>query len=248
MKVFKCIAILICSVYLLSCGKETANTAFVTPKDVFPVQVGKVFLYRLDSTVPINFGASLGVRSYVIKDSVESSFTDAMGNESYRIYRYITDTAQANPFQFSATLVATFKNGNLEYVENNLRYVKLTNPVGSSNSWKGNIYINTIYGSPYDYLNDWNYRYDNNNQPFTCLKGTLDSTYTVFQIDEETSTPLSVDTVYHEKKYGIEVYAKNVGLVYKDFLFYIRQPRQLTSAAKYQDNSYGVKLNLISYK
>jgi hypothetical protein len=81
--------------------------------------------------------------------------------------------------------------------------------------------------------------------PFKCLKGTLQNTYTVLQ--QNTQFPSSgFDPIqYNEKNYSVEVYAKGVGLIYKNFLHYVWQP---TPSGRYQDDSYGIRLNLIDYK
>ena len=59
---------------IAGCAKqsETLNTA--TLASYFPLQVGKTFLYRLDSTVPASFGSSLLIKSYLAKDSVRVHF------------------------------------------------------------------------------------------------------------------------------------------------------------------------------
>ncbi len=244
MKAF-CIYIALIVSLLVGCNKVNQNLNITSVNELFPLQVGKVFLYRLDSTVFINFGVSKEIHSYVIKDSIESSFIDATGNTSYRIYRYITDTLQAKPWQFLVTNIATINNGKIEYIENNLRFIKLVDPVSSNKTWKGNIYINTTLGvSPYYYFDDWNYRYEKIAEPFTCIKQKFDTTYTVLQSDEQTPAVFDAST-FNDKRYSKEIYAKGVGLIYKEFLFYIWQT---TPKPAFQDDAYGVKLNLIDYK
>jgi hypothetical protein len=230
---------------LVSCKKENDSSRFISIDSAYPLAVGKTFWYRLDSTVPVDFGKSLEVHSYLAKDSIESSYIDPTGKTAFRIYRYITDTLKSQPWQFCATHTATLTANSIEYTENNLRFTKLVNPISYNTSWKGNSYINTTQGvSPYYYFDDWNYRYENIEKPFTCIKQTFDTTYTVLQNDEQ--SPSSFDpTTYNDRRYGKEVYAKGVGLIYKELLFYIWQ---ITPKPAFQDDSYGIKLNLIDYK
>lgn len=237
-------AIILVSIILFSCKKENENLNIISINQAYPLAVGKTFLYRLDSTVPINFGASLDTHSYLAKDSIESSFIDATGKTSFRIYRYITDTLKTLPWQFSATHVATINGNTIEYLENNLRFIKLADPISYNTSWKGNSYINTQQPFGLYYLDDWNYHYININEPFTTLKQKFDTTYTVLQNDEQTPATFN-NLVLNEKKLGKEVYAKGIGLIYKEFMFYIWQT---TPKPGFQDDSYGIKLNLIDYK
>lgn len=227
-----------------SCTKTTETLPLLTLKEVYPVAVGKTFFYRLDSTVAGNFGASLDKRSYHAKDSIESGFTDANGKPSFRIFRYLRDTLNTKPWVFTATYVATFNNNKLEYVDNNLRFIPIAEPITESTTWKGNVYINTILPSPYYFLDNWDYGYRDLDKPYTVRKGTFQNTHTIVQ--QNTQTPSTFNpAVYNEKNYSIEVYAKGVGLIYKDFLHFIWQP---TPTPKYDDNSYGIRLNLMDYK
>ena len=233
--------------FFASCKKETESLNAVTVTQIYPLAVGKVFFYRMDSTVNINFGSSLVPHSYHTKDSIESTFLDATGRTNFRIFRYVRDTADTQDWKFIATNYATITNDRVEYVENNLRYITIANPISANTSWKGNSYINTTQGvSPYDYLYDWDFQYRNLDTPFTCLKGTIHNTYTVLQQDYLYPETF-IDTIRNDRNYSMEVYAKGVGLIYKEFLHWTWQGNH-KAQGKYTDNSWGVKLNLINYK
>lgn len=234
------------SIAFLGCSDKESLT-IVTAEDLYPIQVGKTFFYRLDSTVLGNFNQSLVVHSYIAKDSVQSLFTDGEGRKSYTIIRYLRDTLQTKPWQFTSTYTATISNNRVEYIDNNLRFVSLVSPAKEGQQWKGTQYINTISPSPYSYFYGWNFEYQNADQPFTTKKGIIQNTYTVFQQDETLpDIPFNTNN-YQEKSYSKEVYAKGIGLIYKDFIRWVYQPP--TAVNKYyQDGSFGIRLNLIDYK
>jgi hypothetical protein len=236
-------AVLMC---LFSCKKTTQTLNLVPINDLYPVAVGKTFIYRLDSTLPINFGAALAKKSYQAKDSIESNFKDAAGRNSFRIFRYLRDTLGTQPWVFTATYYTVITTNKIEYYDNNLRFITLVNPVSNNTNWKGNSYINTASSSPFYYLDNWDYHYTNLDQSFTCLKGVIPNTYTVFQQDTKVQQGSFNPASYDEKSYSIEVYAKGVGLIYKDFIHYIWQPTP--APARYQDDSWGIRLNLIDYR
>jgi len=230
---------------LAGCGKESETLDTAALNEYFPLQVGKSYLYRLDSTIPASFGSALIVKSYQAKDSIESTFTDNQGRLSYRIFRTIRDTAGIQPWRFSATFVATQTNEWIEYVDNNLRFVKLHAPVTEGYTWKAHSFIDTkSLNTTVSYLDEWEYEYRDVGQPYVGLTKTYDSTVTVFQQDETTPPGPFDPNNYQQKNFGTEVYAKGVGLVYKEFLHWTWQTTP--PPAKYEDGSYGVKLRLIS--
>jgi hypothetical protein len=234
-------------VVVVACNsKEVISYPKLT--DYYPLQVGKTFTYKLDSTVRVNFGAALTVHSYLAKDTVESQFNDAQGRPSFRIFRYLRDVAQTQPWKYTATYVATFDNTNqrVEYVDNNLRYVVLQEPVNEGFSWNGNSFIDTKgANSLVGYLDEWHYTYQDVGMPYTVAKGKFDTTIAVLQANDFPADPNNF-SFYQQTDYSIEVYAKGVGLIYKEFLhktWDINPP-----PAHWTDESYGVKLNLVDYK
>lgn len=238
--------VLFCVFTLVGCAKESETFETGLLSDYYPLQVGKTFTYRLDSTVLASFGTSLVVKSYQAKDSVESTFTDNQGRLSYRIFRLIRDTAGLKPWQFAATFFVTPTRQHVEFVDNNLRFIKLTAPVVVGNTWKGHSYIDTkSLNTSVSYLDEWQYEYRDVSKPYRVSNAIYDSTVTVFQQDETTPPGPFNPQNYQQRNLGTEVYAKGIGLVYKEFLHWTWQTTP--PPAKYEDGSYGVKLSLISH-
>ena len=234
-------------ILLYSCSKVSETISSASINEYSSLQVGKTYLYRLDSTITAAFGASLIVKSYQAKDSVEAAFTDNLGRQSFRIFRYIRDTSATQPWRFAATYVAIPTDKTLEYVDNNMRFVKLHAPIKEGYTWKAHSFIDTkSTNSKVRYLDEWEYEYRDIERPYTVLRKTYDSTITVFQRDETVPSGPFNPAVFQQKDYGKEVYAKNIGLVYKEFLHWTWNVS--SSNAGYEDGSYGVKLQLISHK
>lgn len=228
------------------CKKQSETLQVGSPAEYFPLQTGKIYLYRLDSTIPSPFGASLIVKSYQAQDSVESAFTDNEGRLSYRIFRFTRDTLGIQSWQFSGTYVATSAPQWIEYVDNNLRFLKLHAPVAEGYSWQAHSFIDTkSINSTVTYLDGWQYEYRHLNEPFTLFNTTYDSTVTVFQHDETTPDAPFDPANYYQLNKAYEVYAKDVGMIYKEFLHWTWQVTP--PPAKYEDGSYGIKLQLISH-
>lgn len=239
-------ALIILITAVQGCKKQSDTLVLPQPADYYPLQAGKVFTYRLDSTALNASATVLSQKSYLVKDSFGIAFNDNLGRPSYPVYRFITDTLNATPWSVLFTYYITPTSKDIQVVDdNNLRYIKLVSPVTEGYTWSGNSYIDTKSAtSPYIYMDNWVYTYQNVNKPFTTLKGSLDSTVTVLQIDD-TSPPGAFDPAnYQQRTYSTEVYARNIGLVYKEFLHWTWQ----NGTQQYESDSYGIKLNLIDVK
>jgi len=243
--------------FLLSCivlmlvavACKKSETLEVPPlADYYPMQVGKTFTYRLDSIKTANFDLRLDTIYYMARDTVESKFTDALGRESFRIFRYIRDTMQTQPWKYIATYVVSYTadGKSIEFLDNNLRYQKLHQPLTNGTTWKGNSFIDTkSANSTVKFLDEWNYEYQHIKDPFTVRKGRFDNTISVLQTDETIPEGPFDPNSYQQRNYSVEVYAKGVGMIYKYFIHYTYQ---VTPIKRFDSDSYGVRLNLVDYK
>jgi hypothetical protein len=230
-------------VFFTGCEKKTETFETAALQEYYPLSVGKVFIYRLDSTITASFGVSLLTKSYQAMDTIESTFTDNKGRLSYRIFRFTRDTLGLQPWKFAATYYATPTATTVEYVDNNNRFIKLHLPFTEGYTWPGNSFLNS-----YSYLENWKYENQNVGMPMTINNKKYDNTVTVFQIDETSPPgPFNPSLSFQEKIFSKEVYAKNVGMIYKEFLYWQWQ-KPSSAPGAFQDNSYGVKMQLISYK
>jgi hypothetical protein len=92
-------------------------------------------------------------------------------------------------------------------------------------------------------MDGWNYTYDSVNVPYNTAVGIIDSSITVLQRDETTPEGAFDPQFYQQRNYSKEVYAHNIGLIYKNFLHWTWQPTP--EPARYEDGSYGIILNFL---
>jgi hypothetical protein len=242
-KVFLSLSI-IAAAFFSSCNKDAEVLDLPAVQDYAPQLVGKYITYNLDSTVYINFGTKDTVIKYQVKHQVDGTLTDNLGRPAYRITRYIRKTA-ANSWVPDNTFMAVPTEFGLEFIENNMRYLKLKGPVREAFTWKGNTYIDTYsLNSNVKYLDDWNYTYENVNTSQTVGTFQLDSTLDVNQRDEIIGNPADANA-YSEINFGAEKYAKGIGLVYRNFLHVEYQP-PTPSRGGYRIG-YGVKMTMIDH-
>lgn len=238
----------VASLVLSHCAKKTSDYSSVLPESYMNLQKGKYILYRVDSTKYINFGQKDTVVRYQAKDLVDAPITDNTGRSGWRVVRYMRDSASNSEADWQPTytymVVATRET--VEVIENNNRYQKLKLPLKEDFRWKGNSFIDTYsVDSDVRYMFDWDYIYKNVDSSFAISGMPIAQTVTVQQRDELLGNPNNKDS-YSEHNYSVEVYAKGTGLVYKDFLHWVFQPRNSTFPNGYKEG-YGIRLRMISH-
>lgn len=232
------------ALFAVSCKKSSEELQTAPISDYYPLEVGKYITYSLDSTVFTNFGQNLEVHSYQVKHSVDAQITDNLGRPAYRITRFIRSSPTA-PWVSDNTFMAVPTGSSMEFVENNLRFLKMKSPIRDGFTWKGNTYIDTYSsGSNFKFMADWDYSYDSLNLPAKIGTLTIDSTITVRQQDEVHGDPNVPGTLYADKTYSLEKYAKGIGLIYQNFIHWEYQ--NIIGGRKFYVG-YGVKLSMIDH-
>ena len=221
----KIILLLAIVVFFTACKKESEQLQITPISDYAPLAVGKYVTYNLDSLVYLNFGATQAHHFYEVKYLTADSLKDLLGRKAFRIVRYIR-TLPNGIFTPDNTFVAVNTGTNFEFTENNLRYLKLTLPIKNDRTWKGNSAIDvSSVGSDLQYLADWDYTYTEVNQPKKVGTFNLANTITVKEIDESVNLPVIPagqpnQTNIASRDYSQEIYAKDVGLVQRDFIHF----------------------------
>ena len=241
---------IIAALFFSACKKETEDLKTPTIEEYVPLQVGKYITYQLDSFRYLPFSTQGITISYQVKFLVDGEITDNLGRPAYRIVRQIRqDTAAAwvNDNSFTAINAG---NG-FEFIDNNLRFLKLKEPIKNGYTWKGNSYIDVTSTDPnfpiFTYLDGWDYTYDSVDAPLTLGAINLDSTLKVAQRDEVIGNPDDPNS-YSEKNFGVEYYARGIGLVYKKIFHSEYQPPTTGGGSGYySDASKGFTLTMIDH-
>lgn len=223
--------------------KKTTDYKTASIHDYFPLVIGKYITYQLDSLVYIPFSTRDTIISYQVKYQVDSLITDNIGRPAYRIYRLIRKNSSQSWLP-DATFMAIPTTLQIEFVENNLRFIKLQQPINELISWKGNSYIDTYSAnSTLKYLDNWNYFYSHINENSWIQNFEYENVITVNQRDETIGNPDNPNS-YSEINFGEEKYAKGIGLIYKKFTHREYQPG---NGGYIADGSYGVTLQIIDH-
>lgn len=183
-----------------SCKKETVAPS--SPDlNYFPTTVGMWSEYSVDSIIHAdndnNNDDSVYTYQYFIKEVIQESIIDGEGKPAQLIYRF-KKVNENDEYKFIEAWTQQLNSIGAYRTESNITYQKLGFPIRRNTEWNGN--CKNIYDEQL-------YAYANLHKTFDINSLSFDSTISVLQIDENN---------YIERKYGMEIYATGVGMVYKE--------------------------------
>jgi hypothetical protein len=128
-------------------------------------------------------------------------------------------------------------------------------PFKLNTDWKGNKYLSDDpYASLFTFFNDdnmneWDYSIDQFDNTVTIGGKPITDVYTVFQIDESINAPVANLTQPGYRTLASDKFAKNIGLVYRDFIMWEYQPPTPGSPAGTVGfkTGFGIKMWMIDH-
>lgn len=188
-----------------SCGDTVTP---ISSSDYFPLKVGTQWIYSIEeSTIQRNLCADDGLinSSYELKVIITKSYVNTEGGISY-LFERSKRTLSTEPWIPTGTWTAQLIGNKLIVNESNVLFVKLLFPVAEGVTWNGNEYNTQIQ---LNNLNVDSYEMEAVNKPYSLSQLiTYPKSVTVIQNNEENNIL--------RKDVRKEVYALNVGLVYKE--------------------------------
>jgi hypothetical protein len=178
----------------ISCEQKKEDFQTELSKDYIPLQVGKYIIYRIDSTVFTQAGRAEEIHSYLEKHVIDAQIMDNAGRASFRVYRFLnSNLTGGGNWASDGSYVITPLSNSIEVVENNMRTIRLINPVQKDITWKGNRYIvDEPYYPLYDftspdnkYPSDWNFEMTEVNGTVSLNNKPYNNVVTVKLIDEK---------------------------------------------------------------
>jgi hypothetical protein len=189
-----------------SCKKETSDPVDIGMK-YYPATTGHWIVYRVDSAVwngfyypdvtNPNFHKTY---NYFIKEKNDSDYLDNQNRPTIIIGRSKKDSANTGWYQIGAW-AANVTPSTVEKVEENIRFIKMIFPIAESRKWNGNAY---------NAMDEQFYKYRHCFAPYSVNDHVFDSTVTVIQ---------RIDSLAFWSWYQFEVYAANIGMVYKRYRY-----------------------------
>ncbi|MEQ8925125.1 MAG: hypothetical protein RLO81_04890 [Fulvivirga sp.] len=188
------------SILTLAACNNDERIPLAAGEQFVPLEVGLYYDYQIDEILYTNDIVVLDT-TYYLREEVVESFINAQ-DSVYVIYQY-TKANLVDDWSYFDTWQARINNQQLIVTEGNTPFVKLTFPIFAGKIWDGN---------SQNQLEEDNYQLDSLYFPYTINDQQFESTITVVQNDNEDFI------VEQDRRY--EVYALNVGLIYKEELLY----------------------------
>jgi hypothetical protein len=201
------------SILVFACKKDV-TTAFEGDYgyNFFPVDSGSFVIYQIDSVIYDDFNSTVRNSTIFLKEQIGEQFIDNLGRTAKRVIRSYSNVDSTIQKWETSNVYYIIRNKLVaERVEENLRYVKMVFPNENNINWLGNKYI--ISAPPYiidtsNYLvRDWKYTISRRDREYLINASRFDSTLIITQIQDSSA-------IY--KTFAKEVYARNIGMIYKE--------------------------------
>lgn len=180
----------------------------------YPIVQDKYKIYQVDSVVYDEYNCSILNKSYQIKEVIGASFVDGEGQTAHRLERHWRANA-ADPWVLVGVWSEKIEGNQIQRVEDNQRFVKMVFPVQGTKKWDGITYIRRdtlvpIRGGTIDLYKDWDmFSYQRVGESYldTVSNIVYPEAVQVLQVDKTNNI---------ERRFSTEVYAKGIGMVYKE--------------------------------
>ncbi|HEX7844231.1 MAG TPA: hypothetical protein VF476_00440, partial [Chitinophagaceae bacterium] len=152
----------------------------------------------------------------------------------------------------NGTYFITLTADRLEVIEDNFRFVKIRMPVKEGFSWKGNTHLGdnpyqTLYNfSNDDNMADWDFYFDTFDPTFSYKGQNYSDVWTIESVDEAYNAPIIDVNAYAARSRYVDRFAKNVGLVYREFEMWEYQPNPGGSGGPFK-TGFGITMWMIDH-
>lgn len=219
----KVLLVLALAASFVSCERDM-DAPLSSHKSFVPAELGKYIIYDVDSFIWDDFSKTLTTKKSQMKYEYTDTFTDGEGRLTYVVT--ITrkdDTSDVFVEDNVATL--TINERNVEFLQKGFKFIPFIFPVKNGDSWDGLAFINRADpANPQFSSLDWKFEFKNVDKSYTVGGNTFDKTVTVEHIDLQINDPFTEPEYYAEKTRSYEVYADKIGLIYKEYTYWVYQP------------------------
>lgn len=197
---------------IFSCEETIENLEIDFNYEYFPLEIGKHIIYNVDSVTysTLNDAILIDTATFQWRETVVDTFRDNAGRLIYEVEREQRNTLSENWQRVN--VLAVYRGGDrLEWTEGNRKFLKMTYPL-SDTVWDGNMYIDeseivAIKNEPIELFKGWSYEVVSLDAPYDINNFNFNECLIITQANVENAIEL---------RYSREVYAENVGLIYKE--------------------------------
>lgn len=209
----------IAAIFFSSCGDDVTlmSPPFDTGSNYQPLEEGRFWTYRVDSTTVTTGGAMVSQSTSFLRETLISSFLGANGDTTFVIERSFANQ-QEGPFFSTDRWTIEKSDENLIRVEENLPFIKMVFPVREGSTWAGNQFDESIQIPVAQQLvtiyRDWEYRVLATDATTEVDGVTYEDVLEIQQAEFETALEL---------RRSKEQYVRDIGLVRREMEIYDTQ-------------------------
>lgn len=203
MKIARFYMIILLGIILNSCDEDKSVVdPYIDAKAYCPLHIGEYIIYQVIDTT-LSLGSVVEPAAFQLKIRVREKIGDPSVLEKYTLERYKRDDESSTWELDSMWFVSYTKGKELVFYEENIPYVKLVSPLRSGISWNGN---------KYNVGSSESYKTRSFEKPYFVSDTIFANTVKIIQNED------FENAIGYTNKY--EVYAKDIGLVYKLYRSY----------------------------
>jgi hypothetical protein len=199
-----------CLLFLLACDGE--KIVIDRGEAYFPLETGRMLEYRVDSIIFDDAGAGNKLDTFTafIRERVLNKVVDLEGDSVYLVQREHR-SSESSPWVTTDVWTASSDGIEAVRVEENQRLVKLEFPLYQEKMWDPTKYINTLISIPVgtetiNMFSYWEGFVQSIDKPDQIGAFPFDSVMTCLQANDDNEL---------ERRYVLEKYAKDIGLVFR---------------------------------
>ncbi|OKL41396.1 hypothetical protein [Pontibacter flavimaris] len=184
--------------------------------DYYPLEVGD---WRIYDIMDIRYMSDVGdTTRFQLRERVDTTFYDQTNTLNYKIIRSVRAN-ENTPWVDDSVMTVIKSTTSLMLTQHNIKHVKLVFPINNGKNWLGDAFNQNNIGRSFDpdsmkrseyYNSKDTYSYTNVGDPLTLNGKKYENTLTVIQ-----GLPIETWIGLDDRK---EIYAKNVGMVYKQHI------------------------------
>ncbi|MEX2596828.1 MAG: hypothetical protein WEC59_07850 [Salibacteraceae bacterium] len=184
---------------LMSCEKPKEPESIDFGYDYLPLEIGNWIEYEVDSIVFNEFTNSTDTFKFKLRESCEQIITDLEGRTVYRFERS-KRSLDSSDYIFQYSYVVLIDELRAEKVVDNIKTTILTFPPNEESEWDANAF---------NAMPEHSFYFKDVGDPFFVDELLFNETLLVIQDDDTTN--------FIFKSFSQERYAKDVGLIFKEY-------------------------------
>lgn len=230
-------------VFTYACSKESISSNIEEQTNLYPLEIGKYWVYTSDSIVYSQAGLTRDTFNSLIKEEITDFNLTASGDSSYVITRSFKRSLDS-PWEVSDIWTASRSGNLITKTEENLKFVKLDLPLVENKVWDGNKFFDefidvNIGPDNLEAYKNWESKVLSLNETLTVHGVTYTDVVKielVNQVDE-----------YLNYRDVVEYYAPNVGLIQKNLYILDSQTADLNDWINTAEKGVILTLRLLEH-